>query len=219
MIKQRMVNLLTIWPALFLCLWSLCCLPVCDANALGLGLTVGKTSNDSFSYEYHRHDNLNDDVEYTSEGNIIGLVLDTNVSEKSIYNYRMEIQRTRYTLTDPDGTESDLEKWTFDHSFGFRVYQNNWMRIWLGPQLRHGHAWGDQSLDQYCIGLAPVLGINFNLGRYVSPSVTLGYRKEAFMGSYKETIDTNGDTHRERVDFVGMSEEMFLQATILFRVN
>ncbi|MFH2065090.1 MAG: hypothetical protein ABIK15_07825 [Pseudomonadota bacterium] len=196
---------------------------VSDAKALGLGLTLGKTFKGFASYEYKQVENFphnfDNAVDYDSSDISFGAALDTNLSKHHAYNYRLEIQRNKITLTDSNSLKINLDKWTMDHNFGFQVYQDGLVRIWIGPQLRISYAKADSDLQQTGLGLSPVIGMNLNTDSKLSPSLTIGFRNEAFYGSYKETVNSDGNIHKARKEFVSYSRGIFVNISLFFRID
>ncbi|MBA4366381.1 MAG: hypothetical protein C0403_01940 [Desulfobacterium sp.] len=196
---------------------------VSEAKAFGLGLTLGKTFKGFASYEYKQVDNFphnfDNAVDYNSSDIIFGVALDTNLSKYHVYNYRLEIQRSKITLTDSNSLKTNMDKWTMDHNFGFQVYQDPLVRIWIGPQIRISYAKGDSDIEQTGLGLSPLIGMNLNPDSIISPSLTIGFRNEALYGSYKEPVNSDGNIRKDRKEFVSYSRGIFINMSLFFRID
>ncbi len=69
-----------------------------------------------------------------------GFAADTNLGTKKTFNYRFRLgydfQRSGHE------TANNLHRIAMTHIFGAGLYQSNFLRIWLGPQLGFGYLWG-----------------------------------------------------------------------------
>jgi len=199
-------------------------LGVSNSFALGLGVTYGTGSGsgefdpdadifDEYEDDSSDYDAPSFDIDTSYSG--FGFVLDTNVSKDALFNYRLDLQYGTFTYENDYGWEIDLDQFTMDHTFGFRIYRNELVRIWLGPQIRLSYATGDYKnridYTQYGFGIAPVVGVNFNPGKVVSPALTVGYRYQGIYG----TRDGGGTDD----DYTATDSALFLNLTLLFRLN
>lgn len=128
-----------------------------------------------------------------------GLVLDTVVAKPSRFNYRLNIGYETYGRS---GSEFFSEKaWhrvTSNNTFGYALFVNEYLRVWLGPRLSLACQFdiikerGDytsllmqsginviESRDyrKYVLGIASlgvVVGLNFNIGDTVTIGIETG---------------------------------------------
>lgn len=152
-----------------------------DAAASGIGaeLSAGsgrlkKTSNSLYGGS--------DVTARLSESRLgIGLVYDTNVSEQQLFNYRLGISYQRMKAG-KDNENVDLHGISFDNDFGFRLFSDNVLRLWAGPELKVEYLEGKSVSAAYsthtsglAVGVAPVIGANFHLNNELSLTLKGGY--------------------------------------------
>jgi len=183
-----------------------------SAFALGLGMAYG-TGSGSGDFEF---DDADDSFDVDTSYSGFGFVLDSNVSRDDLFNYRLDLQYGTFTYEPKEGNgeDLDLDQFTIDNTFGFRLYRNDLVRIWMGPQIRLSYANGDEGeadFSQFGVGIAPVVGVNFNPGKVVSPALTVGYRYNGIFG-----VMEGGD---EDENYTATDSGLFLNLTLLFRLN
>ena len=66
-----------------------------------------------------------------------GLIADTNLGTEKAFNYRIKAGYDFQKST--DAGFKDLTRITITHIFGAALFQNNILRIWLGPQIGCGY--------------------------------------------------------------------------------
>ena len=178
-----------------------------NCHATGLGFSLGDASEDW------------DDVSTVESRNLssFGFVVDTTVAGDQIFNYRFSLLKEE---NNSDGNGINMDGITFLHNFGFGVLRNKHVRLWLGPELRTafyedlsivrngsrvqvpGDVWG------YGIGIA--MGANFHLPEVASIGIS---------ASYYVFNDYTGDYDSTSTDLDIDSSGLYLNLTVLFRVN
>jgi hypothetical protein len=214
-----------------------------DGHALGLGLyfTAGGgpaelTEDWDVDSDWERYDTEGDKRYFGG-----GFVLDTAVAKNRVFNYRLNVglEGARYeadkiineitddNLTDLiDDYQIDTSRLVFDNTFGFGVFRNRYVRIWLGPQLRFGYLWGDgdykisgdtRRVDVWggIAGIGAMGGINIHTGDAVSLGIDLGYRYSGYAGK----IEKRGSGIIDSDPFFGNESVFFVNFSLLFRVN
>lgn len=82
-----------------------------------------------------------------------GFVFDTNVLGSSVFNYRMKLGGEK--IWGDKDTEFDGQSGHWSHTFGFRLYSNDKVRLWLGPTFGFRYMTGkysDMTFGQESIG-------------------------------------------------------------------
>jgi hypothetical protein len=180
-----------------------------QAHAVGLGFSVG-TGSETWS----------NDVGYNGDRDVsnVGFLLDTAVSRHKTFNYRFTFMKEKNTA---QGSGVDLEGYATIHDFGFAVLNTREVRLWIGPELKVGYykhlSFSNSSVDSGSatgVGVGPVIGINVNLPRVASFSVTAAYY---LIGAYNGDFDyaSSYATGSFDVDSSGL----YLTASVLFRTN
>ncbi len=181
-----------------------------DAMALGLGF-YGQAAGGKGEFEYEDY-GTEFDVD-TSHGGI-GIVLDTNVSQNRLFNYRLNIGFENFDLEAEDGGETlELDSFVIDQDFGFGFATQN-MRVWAGPEIRISWSEGDLNSWDYKLfgfGLGPVAGINFNFGN----NITLGLKGGILGLGYAGEAESNGVSY----DTEANESIVFINAALIFRLN
>lgn len=150
-----------------------------------------------------------------------GFMFDTIVAKDRLFNYR-------FTYQNEENKQSNgnfkFEGYTISNDFGFGVFKNQWVRLWLGPRFTttaydsvtvNGVTRGT---DVVGIAYGPVIGVNVNFPQVVSLSVTMG---RMFSGGYVGNIDNYTGAGSSifgddvDVDITGS----FLAISVIFRIN
>jgi hypothetical protein len=120
-----------------------------------------------------------------------------------------------------------MNRFVFDNTFGFGVFRNRHVRIWLGPQIRLGYLTGEgdyeisggdiRRLDLWggIAGIGAVGGINIHTGDTVSLGVDLGYRYSGYFGKIEKRGGGISDTDK----FYGNESVFFVNFSLLFRIK
>ncbi len=189
------------------------------ANAFGIGVFVPVYGTGGGTYTWDDEGNETDyDLSYSGG---FGIVLDTKVAKKGLFNYRLNLGYHKATHTYNDYDVEDFKYYTMDHSFGFGIVKTRFLRLWMGPQLRLAYMNYEISDDsgtysQYGLGfgIAPVLGANFNFGKVFTVAMDLGYR----FSSYAGTAEFDG-SYYDTNDFTKSSQTFFVNLSLIFRIG
>ena len=109
-----------------------------------------------------------------------------------------------------------ITKTTFNivNTFGFGVYRNEKVRLWIGPRLNiqfseytHDFFPGEDG-GEFGIGIAPATGVNVSLGRVVSLAADIDY-KQAFVTGSKTSNTGHG--------YGGVNEGVTARFYVLFK--
>ena len=202
-----------------------------DSMAAGIGFNVtggsGSTKWDANNWSHSGSDrdfHLKTDNERTG----IGFLLDTAVGSGKAFNYRLNIGTEsldykvksvfRFTI-DPNLSGTFETKGRFmSHDFGFKLFERQKIRIWLGPEIRLSKVEGKLSSDRNyeisisSFGVGPVLGANLNIGKTLSLAFKVGALE---MASYGE-LDYNA-TGEDWDIYSDNDHYIFANAGLLFR--
>ena len=184
-------------------------------NAGGIGLYVpisfGDTMDVTLSPDsgYTGASDVNQVTEYKAATGL-GLMFDSNLGKDKLFNYRLGLEwmdRTVDTVSYDGGSarsctgdSSDLFRFQMIHTFGFGVLRTEMFRLWIGPRINLGWnyrndegTYGKQSEFNYEIGIAPVVGLNVNIGRWFAVAADLDYRFAGVGGAYVYSPNTGSD--------------------------
>lgn len=206
---------------LLLALTGLLSLAPGRAGAVGIGLYGGAGRGDASDWWGEDLDTGHQEV---------GFVLDTSLAGRSAFHYRLQIGHDRFTA-DAHGpwderSDATLEGLVLDHSFGFRLFQHEAVRLWLGPQVRvaryRGHGsypddlGGEERTDieLSAFGGGPVAGVDANLPGGLTLALSGGWRVMFYSGDEEAQNDEGTDGG----DFESFAEELwFLDLAVLWR--
>jgi len=173
-----------------------------SASALGLG-TYYNLGWGSGEIELDDND-FTFDIDSDHKTRAIGFVLDTNVAKDSVFNYRLNVSLDKMDI---DGGPS-LDGYVMDHTFGFGVFRNKYVRLWIGPQINLSYYDDDDyDLDVFGIGVGPAIGANIHAGDKISFTITSGYKYNFLLGSMSSD------------DFTGYEGQYYINFGMLFRIN
>jgi len=194
-----------------------------SAMAIGLGFYLNpgifggeadwtlETDYSAFDYEYKK------DTEHTG----YGFVLDTAVAKNKLFNYRLNLGMEEFTHKKGDSnTEYEFDSFVIDNTFGFAVFKNKLVRLWLGPQIRVSFSDGelknsDRDISLFGFGIGPVFGANFNLGKVFTPAVTIGYRYTGYAGTGENKTSSSSSEY----DYTISETTLFFNVALLFRMG
>lgn len=181
-----------------------------ESSALGMGFTSGSadeewTDNESF---------VSTKTDY--EVSNFGFVLDTNVAKNRLFNYR-------FSLTQEENKSATggikYEGIGMTHDFGFRLFSNQHVRVWLGPRLNTAFydtiSVGGVGIDGDVLGISfgPVLGVNVHVKDILSFSLTTGILQGGYVGDY-----TNSGTFGSG-DIDNDIDSSFMNLSVIFRIR
>lgn len=178
---------------------------ISNASAIGLGayyqLGWGKAN-------WKWDDNgtaYNDSLDH--RGRLPGFVLDTNVAQDQVFNYRLQLGLDQIKVAGGGKATG----YVMDHIFGFGVVRNEFMRLWVGPQLHlsyYDDADWDSDFRLFGLGGGPAVGVNIHAGDTVSFCITNGFLLSSQLGEA-----ANG------FDFSGYETLFYINFSVLFRIN
>lgn len=186
---------------------------VSDSSATGVGFNItggaGEGDWDATNWSHSGSDKDFDfDTDVKKRG--AGFIFDTAVSSDRVFNYRLNLglERNEYEIDDiynNPGISGKFETsgWFMSHDFGFRIYNNRTVRVWMGPEVRLASVKGelknnkDYEIDFVSFGLGPVLGLNINPGANISIVFKIGALLERNWGDLEDRstgVDWNIDS-------------------------
>jgi len=186
-----------------------------SSQATGLGLYLPSWGNGSSTINFDSGYEWEQDIDHIG----IGFVLDTRVARRGVFNYRLHLgfESAQYGELD-----NKYSRFALDNTFGFGIVQSSVVRLWFGPQIRlvyqsysESGSTYDASINAFGIGLAPVLGFNFNLGNVVSICPEIGFRF-MFLGGTQEYDGYYG--YADEI-FDSTERYVFVNLALIFRIG
>lgn len=179
-----------------------------QAMAVGFGVYLeGAGGDGEFKYEH------SSDFDVDAEATGFGMLMDTDLSDRGVFNYRLNIGYEKLDLEDDFGTTLDLDGLVVANTFGFGLVRRPHFRWWVGPQVRMGYYTGSPkgySTSDYelvSFGVGGVTGWNFINDNFCI-STSLGLMTTGYAGEK----DDLGTTY----DFDGHTNTIFLNVAFLF---
>jgi hypothetical protein len=187
-------------------------------HALGIG-AYGTFSYTDACWEDLTNSSINGDLLHYFAGG--GLVIDTAVAKKNIFNYRMNLGLGQIweKAKESDPFDEDLSgiEGEFINSFGFGIVRIPLFRLWLGPQLgirfAHFDYPGNLDVDRLTFLPGAVLGFNINIGDLFTISLDGGFRYNLGVTFY-----TSDDVLNDRV-YSSLGPEGFVNLSVIFRID
>lgn len=182
-----------------------------NSFAIGLGFTSA-SGNEKWSTNNTNTSDSDHDVSAT------GIMFDTNVAKNRLFNYRLTYQNEENKSSNGS---FKYEGYAIANDFGFGVFKNEWVRLWIGPRFTTT-VYDTVSVNNVqrgtdVVGIAygPVIGINVNFPQVVSLSITTG---RMIGGGYIGNIDNFGTSiFGDDVDVDVKSS--FLNISVVFRIR
>lgn len=191
------------------CLGLVLALGAPDASAIGLGVgfNMGSATSDI-------EVDGSPIGEYDFDTTDIGLVMDTNLSGVSSFNYRLTLASASAEYKDL--VFDDLSGFTIVNDFGFGIITDPDFRLWMGPEVRlswiSGTATGQFELDVFSFGVGPVIGGNINIGESFTIALSAAYLLQTTNGDAWDLFGNYSDWSTD--------EEMFLfGVNLMMRMN
>jgi hypothetical protein len=218
---KRASLILALIVGLFFCSESLYALGIGFYGDFNSGLTVGKYLNSHWA-----------------PGG--GLIIDSNVSQDKIFNYRLELGYDWFNVSWFPGSSADYyfdscSKLSSNHYFGIGIIRTKDIRFWVGPNIEISGLFG-QGHNGIFGGLGFAMGTNFHISDTFSFSMVISLRAVGGMiyGSYLKTSSSSGltgllasfglsqssgnvETINENLGFYGGSGRISLAC--IFRIN
>lgn len=209
-----------------LCFLFAVIIPATSVWATGIG--AYGTGGVAFSTWFYDGTDYGNTTDYFYGG---GLVIDSNAARNTLFGYRFTAGYEQYISTDPEYnfTGDPIHRVSMTHTFGFGVARTETVRFWIGPRIGLHYLFKKEThstyeffpgfgtfsiipqtieidLDLFGLDLMLALGVNFNIGQYVTLFLDLGF---GYIGNYN--IDDMKD--------MGHAFGLDGKAGIMFRVN
>jgi len=97
-----------------------------------------------------------------------GLMMDTAPDSVTMVNYRMNLGYSRIMIF--TGNHINLNRFDFTNTWGFKLYRNDSIKLWLGPQLGLNYLWGGDTHKTY--------EVVFNWMSLANPSLPISYKRK-----------------------------------------
>ena len=164
-----------------------------------------------------------------------GLVLDSNMARLKLFNYRLTACYNKMY-----GDTQDLSFINTYHSFGFGLVKKKYVRLWMGPQIGVGYGYGDAEKTTFMgmfmrdsfnykalnASLGLVVGVNINLGKYISIIIEGGGRYNFLAGTTKYSGIIYGlgvivptPPGKSDFDLINHGPEGFASLGVMIRIN
>jgi hypothetical protein len=228
-------------------------IPLKSAKAIGVGVYVEGGGGASYQWYIDPH---HIDQKYNNNFGFFGggVIFDTALSTDNSFNYRLEFGyawKRFLNFKAPDYYFDDRSIVSFDfdlneiklvNSFGFALYQNETIRLWLGPQFNIAVLWGvrkgtfttagspgvttvklaEYNLTTGGIGIGAVIGLNINFKGFVTLAIEAGFRLNFDAGTMYSGADYyNGVTYKDyywaKPLALVMTPEGFATVGVVFR--
>ena len=147
-------------------------------EAGGIGVYIPYSIGQKTTGTLYSSSGLNDvpiDVKLKNKPGI-GFAFATNLGKDSVSGYKLGLE---YTNPESENGRDSASKIGILNTLEFAVYNNDMIKLWLGPRLNLGYEWYDDgvfSRKGMEIGIAPATGINVNLPGNVSITFDIDYK-------------------------------------------
>jgi len=176
--------------------------------AVGFGGYIEGVQGDG---EFDQDNSSKFDVD--ADATSFGFVMDSDLTDKGVFNYRLNVGYEKLDLKDDVGATVELAGLVVANTFGFAIIKKPTFRWWIGPQIRLGFYRGDLDVDSsidydlVSLGLGGVTGINF-VNDNLCVSTSIGILSTGFAGE----TDEPGPNR----DVDGHTNTVFLNISFLF---
>lgn len=158
----------------------------------------------------------------------LGFVMDTAPADDRVLNYRLSIGIESFKAELPWSTDLSMAGLAINNTFGFKVFRSRegLVRLWLGPRIRLGFYYGnydgdwfDEEADAFGaeLGVAPVVGANFNIGRRLTIAGTIGYNISYYFVATDDYDVRFVPVTYEDTRMYGASGSAFVSVGLMFR--
>lgn len=115
----------------------------------------------------------------------LGIAFATNLGKANTFGYKFALE-----LTHPQSENSSIEKdkYRMTNTFEFGIIKTQAIKIWLGPRIILGVE-AHESSSGLEIGVAPAIGIHYNISNYLALTLDLDYKFTANIGDYYDAND------------------------------
>ena len=194
------------------------------ASAAGMGIYIpfNVTETEKHDFDTSTSSSYTNTYEYKASPGF-GIAFDSNIGKDKLYNYRLGLEYRKSDLDTINGHSysGTYTKTMFNivNTFGFGVFRNENIRLWVGPRLNiqfetaeHSES-STYSSGSFGVGIAPAAGINVSLGKVVALAFDLDYHVAGIVGSheYGGTYTTSTDS------FTGTNTGLTARFYVLFK--
>jgi len=147
-------------------------------QAGGIGVYIPYSIGQKTTGTWYSKSGINDfSLDETVENKAgIGLAFTSNLGKEDMFAYTLGLE---YTNPKFEHFQDSSTKFGVINTFGFAVYDNEMIKLWIGPRLNLGYESYDSNGYSYSgleIGIAPAAGINVNLPGNVSITFDIDYK-------------------------------------------
>jgi hypothetical protein len=183
------------------------------AAGFGVSLTFGNSDGEWTFDDGFTDLDLDVDISYKR----VAFLLDTGPLSDRLLNYRLNaglvVLESDFGFTG----EIDLAGVFTSHTWGFKLFASESLRVWAGPQLRTAFYVGElenspvsNDVVNLDLGVGGAVGVNFGIGDHVTLGVEAGYASTFTFGVV--TFDDFGDD----VDIYGQDDGIYLALSVVF---
>jgi len=170
-------------------------------NAFGMGLSVPIMTNVEHNIDGYGNSKWKED---SISG--FGLVLDSNIGKNKLYNWRLNLESNK--IETEYGYKYD--KNSFINTFGFSIFRNKIVRVFMGPRLEFGFI-NENTWNGFEFALSPVVGVNINLGSVISLGLDVDYKIDGLSTSTRSYDNYYYDNYNNRDETLsGMTTRFYL---------
>jgi len=125
----------------------------------------------------------------------VGVTYSTNPQGSALFNYRLDAGYVHTWEKVRKGYSYDSNGFSLNNAFGFRVFQNDSTRVWIGPAVGLGFDILNKSTDRefdsgdvktFTIGGGPQIGVNLAASQKLTVALSAGYQ-------YRYRVEWYGD--------------------------
>lgn len=152
-------------------------------SAGGIGLYVPYSIGQTYDASYSDSPDVSGTLKNKTG---LGFIYDSNPNGRGIYNYRFLFEYTN-PIDKNVNDEFSSNNYTMMHTFGFGIVRTKVVRLWVGPRINIGYESYDKngySKSGIEVGIAPAIGINFNIASILSFSLDVDYKFDKQFGAY-----------------------------------
>lgn len=185
------------------------------AHAAGMGFVLTSAETDgewTFSQDFP---DLDVDVDISAKR--LGFFLDTRPLAGGLLNYRLNAGLVLLESEFGSNGKIDLTGVFSSHTWGFKIFASDSIRVWAGPQVRASFYLGElENADSndavfFDLGAAAAVGVNFGLGDRMTLGIETGYSS-----TYSVGVVTFDETFASDLDVDGQDDGVYLSLSLTF---
>jgi hypothetical protein len=154
----------------------------------------------------------------------VGFSLDTNLARDRLFNYRLDLGFHVVDWANPNllaaaGTQNGYG-FMWNNAFGFGVFRNEHVRLWLGPAGRVNFDYYSNSFTDTLdivdvqLGVGPEIGFNMHLGRHFTTTLSVAYNYKWGWYAFANSNTFNNDVTISHTDnYVGVNLAFFFRTS------